>query len=275
MTGFIRRLLTEPRVRGLDVDAEAFSLAHRQVLRDKPLLRRLFVDFYRRCRESDDLFFTASGARVEIGSGAGFIGEVYPDVITSDIKYLPFVRLVCRGEALPFADGELRALYAINTFHHIPNPRAFFAELVRVLAPGGGAVLIEPYHGFLARFLFRRLHASETFESDAPSWESAEPIGPFSSANQALAYIVFERDKAEFEAAFPELELVAVQPHTHLRYLLSGGVNFRQLVPSAADPVLVALERALAPLNGALALQQTLVLRRRPIADAANSAGAS
>ena len=53
---------------------------------------------------------------------------------------------VCRGEALPFSDGSVRALYGINVFHHLPSPRDFFRELVRVLGSGGGAVLIEPYH---------------------------------------------------------------------------------------------------------------------------------
>jgi SAM-dependent methyltransferase len=262
MLGFLRELLVDPRVRGLDVDGTAFSLAHRRVLLSKPLVRQLFEDFYHRCRTLDEKYLSGAGVRIEIGSGSGFIDEVYRDVITSDVKPLPFVRLACRGEDLPFRDGAVRAVYAINTFHHIPAPRAFLTELVRVLRPGGGAVLIEPFHGPFARFVFKRLHASESFDEHAREWEQPEVLGPFSRANQALSYVVFTRDRTRFEREFPQLAVVVDEPHTHLRYLLSGGVNFRQLVPTAAGSLARAGERVLSPLNRLLALQHTIVLRR-------------
>jgi hypothetical protein len=67
-------------------------------------------------------------------------------------------------------------------------------------------------------------------------------------ANQALSYIVFERDRALFEQRCPTLEVVVREPLTNwLRYLLSGGLNFRQLVPSRTEEVLRALVRLLAP----------------------------
>jgi SAM-dependent methyltransferase len=244
----IRKVLLEPRLRALDVDGADFSVTHRRILIEKPMLQH-------------DALLRGPGLRVEIGSGSGFMGQEYPDVITSDIKVLPFVQVVCRGECLPVRDGSVRCVYAINTFHHLPAPSRFFTELQRVLSPGGGAILIEPYHGALARALFRRLHASEGFDEHA-AWDADPDAGPFSSANQALSYIVFNRDRERFEREFPALRLVADEPHTNLRYLLSGGVNFRQLIPNAASPVVAAIERVLRPLNPVLALQHTLVLRR-------------
>src|SRR5687768_9471234 len=154
------------------------------------MLRHLFADFYARCRALDEKYFTTPGLRIEIGSGSSFMKEIYPDVITSDIKQLPFLDLVCMGEALPFEDASVRALYGINVFHHLPAPRDFFRELLRVLGSGGGAILIEPYHGPVARRVFSGLHASETFDTEAPSWET-NSTGPMSAANQALSYIVF------------------------------------------------------------------------------------
>ncbi|MBX3133296.1 MAG: class I SAM-dependent methyltransferase [Gemmatimonadaceae bacterium] len=264
LSASLRDLLLDPRVRALDVDSPEFSLAHRRVLLAKPLVQQLFREFYRRCRALDDRLLAGEGLRVEIGSGSGFMCENYPDVITSDVKPLPFVQLVFRGEEMPFRDSSLRALYAINTFHHLQSPRAFFEELNRVLVPGGGAILIEPYYGPFARWLFPRLHASEGFDMDASTWESSAVAGPFSDANQALSYIVFKRDRALFEAEFPGLAIVHERPHTHLQYLLSGGVNFRQLVPSFLGGALVAAERLLAPIDRWLALQHTIVLRRNP-----------
>ena len=257
----LREFLCDPRLSGLDVDSEEFSVAHRQVLMSKPMLRGLFADFYARCRNADERYFSGSGLRLEIGSGSSFMKEIYPDVITSDIKQLPFLDLVCRGESLPFADGSVRAIYGINVFHHLPEPRAFFREIVRVLAHGGGIVLIEPYYGPVARRVFSGLHATETFDTEAPAWET--PLtGPMSAANQALSYIVFKRDLARFKEEFPQLSLIVDEPHTHLRYVVSGGVNFRQLLPDVFDSVIRFTERVLSPVAHQLSLQHTLVIRK-------------
>jgi len=83
-------------------------------------------------------------------------------------------------------------------------------------------------------------------------------------ANQALSYIVFVRDRAEFERRFPALELVGSRPlGNYVRYLASGGLNFRQLVPNASAGLLKRLEAAIARANRRLALHQVIVLRRR------------
>ena len=203
------------------------------------------------------------GRRVEIGSGSSFMRDLYPEVLTSDVKPLGFVDLVLRAEALPFRDRSLRAVYGINVLHHLPRPRDFFRELERTLHPGGGAILIEPFHGPLARWLFPRLHAAETFDAAAPDWEARGDIGPAKGANQALSYIIFTRDRVRFEREFPALELLVDHPHTHLLYLLSGGVSFRQLAPAGAASLISRLERSLAPLDRWIALQHTLVLRKR------------
>jgi SAM-dependent methyltransferase len=263
----LRQALAEPQLRGLDVDTPEFAAAHRRILARKAIVRRLFERFYRECRRMDLRHFArCPGRRLEIGSGAGFVHDVYPDVVTSDVKPLPFVDLVCRAERLPVRDASLRAIYAINVFHHLPDPRGFFRAAIRALHPGGGVVLVEPFHGPLARRLFRDLFTSERFDADVPAWEPAPDAGdtgPMSNANQALSYVVFVRDRTRFAREFPELTLVVDRPHTHLWYVASGGVNFRQLVPTAAIPLLRAAEWALAPLAPWIALQHTIVLRRR------------
>ena len=261
----LRDWLVDDSLRSLDVDSIEYSLAHRRILLRKVMLRRMFENFYLECRLMDLTYFQdCPGKRVEIGSGSGFIGDVYPDVLTSDIKELPFVDVVFRADQMPFPQASLRAVYAINVFHHLADPRRLFRELLRVLHPGGGIVLIEPFYGLFARWLFRNLHASEGFDPAAPHWESPAQTGPVSNANQALSYIVFERDRKQFEREFPGLALVFARPHTHLWYLVSGGVNFKQLAPDLfALPVQFA-ERLLGPLNRWIALQHTIVLRRSP-----------
>jgi SAM-dependent methyltransferase len=261
----VRDWLIDPTVRSLDVDSLEFSLAHRRVVQRKIILRSLFESFYKQCRAMDLRHIkNCPGARLEIGSGAGIISEIYPDMITSDVKVLPFIDLVLSASNLPFADNSLRAIYAINVFHHLPSPRDFLREALRVLYPGGGVVLIEPFYGPVASCIFKNLHKSERFDPSVAGWESSDEMGSFSNANQALSYVIFKRDRVQFDREFPQFELVLDRPHTHLWYLVSGGVNFRQLLPDSLTFLVKATERLLSPLNRWLALQHTIVLRKKP-----------
>jgi len=260
----LRERLTDPEVAACDPDSVEFAIAHRKVVQGKPMVRDLFASFYAECRAMDRRHFgDTPGARLEIGSGSSFMADLYPDVIATDVIPVPFVQIVLSAEEMPLGDGTLRSIYGINVFHHLSQPRRFFRECRRVLQPGGGVVLIEPYHGPLARFVFRNLHGSERFDPSVSSWEAGGATGTMSGANQALSYVVFTRDRRRFEREYPELEIVVDRPHTHLRYLLSGGVNFRQVIPSSFGGAVAKLEDILAPFNHWLALQHTIVLRRR------------
>lgn len=264
MNTSITRWLGEPALRGLSLDDSTSAQVHREILSSKPLLRSLFLDFYRQCRDLDEQHFgDGPGRRLELGAGSSFMNQIYPDVVSSDIKCLPFLNMATSGLALPFRDDSLRAIYAINVFHHLPDVNIFFREALRALRPGGGVVLIEPFHGPVASWLFKRLHATETFDASMEDW-AYDTTGPMSDANQAMAYIVFHRDRQLFEERFPGLEILVSKPHTHARYVLSGGVNFRALVPTPLSWVAHGLEKILAPANRLIALQQTIVLRKRP-----------
>ena len=48
----------------------------------------------------------------------------------------------------------------------------------------------------------------------------------------------------------------------YLRYLMSGGLNFRQLAPNALIPVLKGVERLLYPIQSHLALHHLIAVRR-------------
>src|SRR4029079_1118715 len=160
-------------------------------------------------------------------------------------------------------EGSVRALYGQNCFHHLPDPERFLASAERAVAPGGGVILIEPFYGPVASVLYKHLFASEDFDKDMAGW-TTDASGPLTRANQALSYIVFVRDRAEFERRFPALELVGSRPlGNYVRYLASGGLNFRQLVPNAPARPLKRLDSDIARSNRRLALHQVIVLRRR------------
>src|SRR5262249_32823729 len=153
---------------------------------------------------------------------------------------------------------------AIHCFHHLPDPYRFLAEVARVCRPGGGTVMIDPFYGPFASFVYKRLFTSEHFDRSGPA--TVVTGGPISGANQALSYIVFVRvrDRERLARQFPGLELVAMEPITnYVRYMVSGGLNFRQLLPDEMIPSLKRVEAVLSPLRRLLALHQLIVVRKR------------
>jgi SAM-dependent methyltransferase len=260
----LRDILYEPRVRSIDVDAPDFLSVHAQILREKPILHGTFLDFYRQMSRLCDTYVTGQGREIELGSGAGFFHEVRPAVEKSDIRTLPGIPLVLDAQKMELSDQSERCIYAINVFHHLPEPERFFQELKRVLTPGGGCILIEPHGGPASAALHRRLHKDEYFDPNANGWSNTNIRGPLSGANQALSHIVFERDFVKFEKEHGhDLSLVHREYCTNgLRYLISGGLNFRQLMPSATAGILRGIETALSSIARTWTFHHALVLRR-------------
>jgi ubiquinone/menaquinone biosynthesis C-methylase UbiE len=63
--------------------------------------------------------------------------------------------------ALPFRAASFRSLLVRDLLHHVPAPERVLAETVRVLAPGGRLVLLEPNGGSPLIRLFARLVPAE------------------------------------------------------------------------------------------------------------------
>jgi SAM-dependent methyltransferase len=264
--GFIQRLrdrLAEPRLAGIDVDSDELIAIHRRILGEKKMMREVVREVYQTCADLDRRYLSGAGYRVELGAGASLFKDFYPDVITTDIKWARHLDLTIDAQAMPFADASVRAFYGIECFHHLPDVGRFFNELARTLVPGGGCILIEPYYGPVARLLFKRLFAREDFDPAQKEWNQS--AGPMRGANQALSYVVFTRDRQRFDADYPELSLLLERPlDNYLRYLLSGGLNFRALVPGACAPLLRLCEFGLKPINRVVALHHVIVLRKNP-----------
>jgi SAM-dependent methyltransferase len=262
MSGWLDKL-QEPEVAGCPVDGSERYEAHRKVLRRKSMIRDVFDGFHGVFRELDASLLSGPGHVVELGAGVYPVRETTPGVLATDVVPASHLDRTLDAEAMDLADGSVRAFYLQNVFHHFPHPSRFFSELERTLTPGGGAILIEPHAGPFAAWLYPRLFASEGYDKRAATWD-ADVAGPMSGANQALSYLVFDRDLARFEREHPRLEVVHrdVLP-SWIRYLASGGLNFRPLVPAFASPWLRGLERLLSPLRGMLGLHRVIVLRKR------------
>ena len=111
--------------------------------------------------------------------------------------------------------------------------------------------MTEPANTLWGRFIFQNFHHEPFVPSAGWRFEAA---GPMSSANIALPWIVFCRDRERFQARFPSLRIRRVRPYMPLRYIISGGVSIRQLLPSAAYPLVEGVELLLNPLHGMLGM---------------------
>lgn len=242
----------------LPLDSPERTVLHREIILKKPFLVKLYKEWY-------DNFLKVipelpEGKMVELGSGGGFLKDLNKDVICSDILDLPTNDMTFSALDMPFKDGELSAIFMIDTFHHIPDSAQFLKEANRCLAPGGRIVMVEPANSAWGRFIYKNFH-HEPFEPKG-GW-TIPSSGPMSDANGALPWIVFERDKEQFSKQFPSMEIVRIKYHTPLRYLLSGGVSFKPLVPKFSFGLIKGMEAIATGLSKHLSMFMTIDIKKK------------
>jgi SAM-dependent methyltransferase len=240
------------------LDNVSVSSLHAKIIQKKPFLKRLYRDFYEELKRAipGDL---QGKTIVELGSGGGFIKEVIPQAITSDVMPLPHVDKHFSVFDMPFEDNSVDTFLMLDVFHHVQNARLFLKELDRCLKNHGRIIMIEPANTFWSRIIFKNFH-HEPFDPQA-GW-SFDGDDPLFSANGALPWIVFERDKERLRMEFPSLKVSSLKPHSPLRYLFSGGVSIKQLVPSCFYPVVRGIEIALSPFDRYLGMFMTIEVEK-------------
>jgi SAM-dependent methyltransferase len=231
-------LLGHPLTRGLSVDDPKTTRLRRDIIQDKAFLRALYCEWYGRIvgalSKKEDV--------LELGSGAGFFQQFLPTVITSEVFETPGVRLIADACDLPLPNQSLDAIVMTDVFHHIPDVSRFLVEATRCVRPGGKIVMIEPWRTPWSEWIYTHLH-SEPFSPES-DWKIPSN-GPLSGANGALPWIVFQRDKALFEAQHPLWRIKNIEPLMPFSYILSGGVSMRSLMPGWMYQPIRILERAL------------------------------
>ena len=220
----ISKLLAHPLTRGMSVDDPLTTLYRRKIIQNKSFLRLIYLEWYELIKaklpEGDQV--------LELGSGAGFLQEILPNIITSEIFETPGISLIADACQLPFSDSALDAIVMTDVLHHIPNVDRFFSEAERCIRPGGKIIMIEPWRSAWSEWVYKNLHP-EPFEIES-GWK-IPASGPLSGANGALPWIVFERDRLLFESKYPNWLIKNINPIMPFSYLLSGGVSMRSLLP--------------------------------------------
>ena len=253
----IKRLLTHPLARGVKLDDPHSTILRRRILSQKKFLREIYKEWYRFIVKN---LPHTSGEVLELGSGAGFLQEYLPHVITSDVLKVTDLSVVLDACDIPFQSDSLSAIVMIDVLHHLPQPRHFFHEATRCVRRNGRIVMIEPWVTPWSCFVYRRLH-HEPFYPENHDWEFPT-TGPLSGANGAIPWMLFFRDYERFKMEFPQWQLNTLKLDMPLSYLISGGVSLRSLAPGGAYKMMRWMEKCLNQYMDKLAMFAYITLKK-------------
>jgi SAM-dependent methyltransferase len=182
-----------------------------------------------------------------------------PTIISSDVLSLPTNDITFSALEMPFANDSISGLFMVDTFHHLPDASLFLSEASRVLKENGKLIMIEPANSWWGRLIYSNFH-HEPFDPEG-NWQIPDS-GPLTGANGALPWIVFVRDKKLFNEKFSNLGIEQITYHTPLRYLLSGGVSFKALVPNFSFPFFRKIDNFLVSLSNQLSMFMTIKIKK-------------
>src|SRR3989344_2792040 len=140
-----------------DLDDPQTTIIRKKIIEQNIFLKNLYTDFYTIFKDS----LIGLGKKrklIELGSGAGFIKKIIPDVITSDVIKLPDVDLHFSATHIPFKNESIDRIFMLNVIHHIQDPRLFFKEIDRCLKKSGKLIAIEPSNTLWGRFVYKHFH---------------------------------------------------------------------------------------------------------------------
>lgn len=219
---YIKKFIISKKKTYEEIDSSFTNETNRAILNKNLILRNFYIDCYKIFKK--EINKSKKLKILEVGSGAGFIKEFIPNAITSEIIDLDGIDLTINGESLPFSKKSLDVIILLNVIHHISNSEKFLSECHRVLKHDGHILLIEPANTWFSRIIYKNFH-HEDFDENA-GWHLEKKGGRLSNANQAIPYIIFERDLKIFKEKFPDLSLTKKYKFKPIHYVLSGGFSY-------------------------------------------------
>lgn len=253
--------LKEPSKRNVVEDQDFRLQIDQQIMLRKKAFLDVVNDIQTEMIQAASLNETKSGLNFELGAGVLPMNANFGNVLSTDVVPSSHLDGILDATNLDLDDQSTQTLFLQNTFHHIPDPQAFFSEAQRVLIKGGRIIIVDPYDNLLSGLIYPRLFVTENYNKSG-QWNDASDHAMI-GANQALTHIVFRRDVQLFLDSNPGLKLVDARPlKSGFRYLLTGGLNFRQLLPKLLLDLIRVLERYRIIPNF-LAIHWLIVLEKR------------
>ena len=130
----LKALIEHPLTGNLNLDDPQTTTLRRQIIREKHFLENIYLEWYRMINSA-----LPPGDRpvLELGSGGGFLWEILPRMITSEVFICTGIKVVLDGREIIFTGSSLDAIVMVDVLHHIPDPRRFFASAARCVRSGG------------------------------------------------------------------------------------------------------------------------------------------
>lgn len=222
----------------------------------KEILRKLYSEWYALMGA-----WIRPGVVLELGGGSGNLKEFFPEAISSDVVFAPWLDAVLDAHRLPFREETIDSIVLFDVLHHLSAPAAFFFEAERVLKPEGRIVMMEPCVSWASFWVYKFFHQEGLQRGKYPLLRREPDSGrdPF-EGNQAIPSLIFGRDRRFFMGQHPRLKILREEKTDFLMYPLSGGFHHRSLCPSFLFGLLERGEKFLRPLKECLAFRVLLVL---------------
>ena len=169
------------------------------------------------------------GINIELGCGASFIDQINKSIKKTDVFFNSNTDFKLNamdiGENF---ENKISNLILVNVFHHISDPELFLKSAEKSLLLGGRIIMIEPSNNYWSRLVYKFV-GHEPFDISQNEWKF-QSKDPLLDSNQALSWIIFERDYKKFKNLFPMFSLIKKKNMMPFSYLLSGGHSFNTRV---------------------------------------------
>ena len=165
------------------------------------------------------------GINIELGCGASFIDQINKSIKKTDVflNSNTDFKLNAMDIGKNF-ENKISNLILVNVFHHISDPELFLKSAEKSLLSGGRIIMIEPSNNYWSRLVYKFVD-HEPFDTEQSEWKF-QSKDPLLDSNQALSWIIFERDYKKFKDLFPMFSLIQKKNMMPFSYLLSGGHSF-------------------------------------------------
>ena len=135
---------------------------------------------------------------LEIGAGAGISEDFLKnmDILKTDILSWEDNSVIGNidAEKLPFNNGQFSNIIAIDVIHHTNSPNRVINECLRVLAPGGKLIIVEPYVSVFSYVIYKMFHHENTswkIKIESPSRRVNEAF----DGDQGVSRVLFKNKK--------------------------------------------------------------------------------
>ena len=217
----------------LRTDIEA-TLKNRNALFQKKNLLYWYKRLYERLLGNKE---TVSGLRIlEVGSGTSPLKHFYPSVFTSDIMPLDYVDYVFDAHDIDgvskIENESLDVIALTNVLHHMHDPIRFLSSARNKLRSGGKIIMVEPYFSNLSKLIYFYLHhESSNFDVDVPCLSKV--VGPLSSSNMAIPYMIFWAKKCWISQVLKYYIIDESKTfyYTGISYMATGGISHNIIMP--------------------------------------------